>query len=243
MRSRASPTRCARSSSTATARCTTGTSSTCRCPVDQPRQTEFARLELTHTVTSKRRLAQLVADGVVDGWDDPRMPTLRGLRRRGYPAAAIRAFCTLHRRRPHQQPALRSNCSSRSSARELNRTALRRMAVLRPLRLVITNWPDRRRRRTGRRASRASSTTPRTPTTACARCRSRRVCSSSATTSWPSRAAEVLPAHARPRGAPARRVPRDVHRLRQGRRRQRRRGALHVRPGHLAAATRPTAAR
>ena len=60
---------------------------------DTPRQTEFARLELTHTVTSKRRLAGLVADGVVDGWDDPRMPTLRGLRRRGYPAAAIREFC------------------------------------------------------------------------------------------------------------------------------------------------------
>ena len=58
-----------------------------------PRQYEFARLELTHTVTSKRRLAKLVADGVVDGWDDPRMPTIRGLRRRGYPAEAIRAFC------------------------------------------------------------------------------------------------------------------------------------------------------
>ncbi|MGA1568987.1 MAG: glutamine--tRNA ligase, partial [Ilumatobacteraceae bacterium] len=61
---------------------------------DAPRQTEFARLELTHTVTSKRRLAGLVHDGIVDGWDDPRMPTLRGLRRRGYPAAAIRDFCS-----------------------------------------------------------------------------------------------------------------------------------------------------
>ena len=58
-----------------------------------PKQREFARLELTHTITSKRRLKSLVTNGVVDGWDDPRMPTLRGMRRRGYPAAAIRAFC------------------------------------------------------------------------------------------------------------------------------------------------------
>ena len=61
-----------------------------------PRQYEFARLELTHTVTSKRRLAKLVADGVVDGWDDPRMPTIRGLRRRGYPPAAIREIGRAH---------------------------------------------------------------------------------------------------------------------------------------------------
>ncbi|MDG1265199.1 MAG: glutamine--tRNA ligase, partial [Ilumatobacter sp.] len=60
---------------------------------EQPRQSEFARLELTHTVTSKRKLLQLIGDGVVDGWDDPRMPTLRGLRRRGYPAESIREFC------------------------------------------------------------------------------------------------------------------------------------------------------
>ena len=73
-------------------------------PFDQPRQYEFARLELTHTVTSKRKLATLVADGVVDGWDDPRLPTLRGLRRRGYPAVAIREFCRLHRRVEDQQP-------------------------------------------------------------------------------------------------------------------------------------------
>ena len=61
---------------------------------DHPRQTEFARLNLTHTVMSKRKLLELVRDGHVDGWDDPRMPTLRGLRRRGYPPEAIRAFCS-----------------------------------------------------------------------------------------------------------------------------------------------------
>ncbi len=108
---------------------------------DRPRQIEFARLELTHTVTSKRRLAKLVADGIVEGWDDPRMPTLRGLRRRGYPARAIRAFCT-------EIGTTRTNSRQNIEAlesfvrRELNATAPRRMAVLRPLRLVIDNWPS-----------------------------------------------------------------------------------------------------
>lgn len=109
-------------------------------PYEKPRQTEFARLELTHTVTSKRRLAQLVADGTVDGWDDPRLPTLRGLRRRGYPAAAIRGFCTsIGVSRTNSRIAIEQLESSVRS--ELNRMALRRMAVLRPLRLVIDNWP------------------------------------------------------------------------------------------------------
>jgi len=109
-------------------------------PGDQPKQIEFARLELTHTVTSKRRLAKLVAEGIVEGWDDPRMPTLSGLRRRGYPAAAIRAFCT-------EIGTTRTNSRQNIEAlesfvrRELNATAQRRMAVLRPLRLVIDNWP------------------------------------------------------------------------------------------------------
>ena len=109
-------------------------------PFEPPRQTEFARLELTHTVTSKRRLAKLVEDGIVDGWDDPRMPTLRGLRRRGYPASAIREFCNfigVSRTNSRQQIELLESFVRT----ELNRTALRRMAVLRPLRVVITNWP------------------------------------------------------------------------------------------------------
>ncbi len=109
-------------------------------PFEQPRQTEFARLELTHTVTSKRKLAKLVADGTVEGWDDPRMPTLRGLRRRGYPASAIREFCEFigvsRTNSRHQIELLESFVRT-----ELNRVALRRMAVLRPLRVVITNWP------------------------------------------------------------------------------------------------------
>jgi glutaminyl-tRNA synthetase len=109
-------------------------------PHDQPRQIEFARLELTHTVTSKRKLATLVADGTVDAWDDPRMPTLRGLRRRGYPAAAIRDFCTFvgvsRTNSRHEIELLESFVRQ-----ELNRVAQRRMAVLRPLRLVLTDWP------------------------------------------------------------------------------------------------------
>lgn len=107
---------------------------------DRPRQLEFARLELTHTVTSKRRLKKLVDDGVVDGWDDPRMPTLRGLRRRGYPPAALRAFCrAIGTTKVNSRKAIEELESY--VRRELNRTSRRRMAVLRPLKLVITNWP------------------------------------------------------------------------------------------------------
>ena len=107
---------------------------------EAPRQYEFARLELTHTITSKRRLKKLVEDGVVDGWDDPRMPTLSGMRRRGYPPAAIRDFCTaIGTTRNNSVKAIEEFESF--VRRELNRTAQRRMAVLRPLKLVITNWP------------------------------------------------------------------------------------------------------
>ena len=109
-------------------------------PFDQPRQTEFARLELTHTVTSKRKLKQLVDDGTVSGWDDPRMPTLRGLRRRGYPASSIREFCAFigvaRTNSRHQIELLESFIRT-----ELNRVALRRMAVLHPLKVVVPNWP------------------------------------------------------------------------------------------------------
>ena len=109
-------------------------------PGDRPRQLEFARLELTHTVTSKRRLRQLIVDGVVDGWDDPRLPTLAALRRRGYPAAAIRAFCAhiglTKTNARHSIEELEYFVRA-----ELNRTAQRRLAVLRPLKLIIDNWP------------------------------------------------------------------------------------------------------
>ena len=110
-------------------------------PFEKPEQTEFARLNLTHTITSKRKLRQLVEDGIVDGWDDPRMPTLRGIRRRGYPASAIRAFMdhigVAKTNSTHDIELLESFIRT-----ELNATALRRMAVLNPLKVVITNWPE-----------------------------------------------------------------------------------------------------
>ncbi|MEZ5226113.1 MAG: glutamate--tRNA ligase family protein [Acidimicrobiales bacterium] len=106
-----------------------------------PEQTEFARLNLTHTITSKRKLRQLVEDGHVDGWDDPRMPTLRGMRRKGYPPAAIRAFMdkisVAKTNAIHDIELLESFIRT-----ELNQTALRRMAVLDPIKLTITNWPE-----------------------------------------------------------------------------------------------------
>lgn len=105
-----------------------------------PRQIEFARLELTHTVTSKRRLAKLVTEGVVDGWADPRMPTIRGLRRRGYPATAVRSFCRdIGITKVNSRKAIEELESY--VRRDLNATAQRRMAILRPLKLTLTNWP------------------------------------------------------------------------------------------------------
>ncbi len=106
----------------------------------RPRQYEFARLNLSHTVLSKRRLVQLVREGHVRGWDDPRMPTLAGLRRRGIPPAAIRDFIGrvgVARSDNLVEVALLEHC-----VRELlNRSAPRRMAVLRPLKVEITNYP------------------------------------------------------------------------------------------------------
>ena len=110
-------------------------------PFEKPEQTEFARLNLTYTVTSKRKLKSLVDAGIVDGWDDPRMPTIRGLRRRGYPAASIRAFMdhigVSKANSTHDIELLESFVRT-----ELNASALRRMAVLRPIKVVITNWPE-----------------------------------------------------------------------------------------------------
>ena len=107
----------------------------------RPRQYEFARLELTYTVLSKRRLIQFVREGHVRGWDDPRMPTIAGLGRRGIPPAAIRDFA-------RRIGVAKANSTVEVSLLEfcvrelLNKTAERRMAVLRPLKVVIENYPD-----------------------------------------------------------------------------------------------------
>jgi glutaminyl-tRNA synthetase len=106
-----------------------------------PRQIEFARLNLTHTVLSKRRLLELVREGHVAGWDDPRMPTLAGLRRRGYTPESIRNFC--ERIGVAKKNSTVDIAMLEHSVREdLNRKAPRVMAVLRPLRVVITNYPE-----------------------------------------------------------------------------------------------------
>jgi glutaminyl-tRNA synthetase len=110
-------------------------------PGDKPEQTEFARLNLTHTVMSKRLLRRLVDDGVVDGWDDARMPTLRGLRRRGYPPEAIRAFVD-HIGVAKTNSVVEIELLESFVRRHLNTHALRRMAVLDPVKVVITNWPE-----------------------------------------------------------------------------------------------------
>ena len=108
---------------------------------ERPRQIEFARLNLNYTLMSKRKLLQLVEEGLVSGWDDPRMPTLSGMRRRGFPPQAIRVFA--------EKVGIAKRASMVDMALlewavrdELNRTAPRVMGVLRPLKLVIENYPE-----------------------------------------------------------------------------------------------------
>jgi len=107
----------------------------------QPQQIEFARLNLTNTVMSKRKLKQLVEENFVDGWDDPRMPTVSGLRRRGYTSEAIRSFC--------REIGVAKNNSTVDAQmlehfvrEDLKLKALRTMAVIKPLKVVITNYPE-----------------------------------------------------------------------------------------------------
>jgi len=105
------------------------------------RQYEFARLNLNYTVMSKRKLLQLVEEKYVDGWDDPRMPTISGLRRRGYTPASIREFCErigIAKRENMIDVSLLEFCIRE----DLNKTAWRRMAVLDPIKMVITNYPE-----------------------------------------------------------------------------------------------------
>ena len=108
---------------------------------NRPRQIEFSRLNLEHTITSKRKLATLVEKNIVDGWDDPRMPTLSGMRKRGYPASTIQDFCQrvgITKKDKSIEMALLEN-----SVRErLNSDSPRIMAILNPLKVTIENYPD-----------------------------------------------------------------------------------------------------
>jgi glutaminyl-tRNA synthetase len=109
--------------------------------IHHPQQIEFARLSLTYTITSKRKLLELVENNHVSGWDDPRLPTIGGLRRRGYTPEAIRAFCA-------HLGVTKFNSMTDMAVLEnhirenLNKTSERRMGVLRPLKMVITNYPE-----------------------------------------------------------------------------------------------------
>jgi glutaminyl-tRNA synthetase len=109
----------------------------------QPQQIEFARLNLTYTVMSKRRLLHLVTEGRVSGWDDPRMPTLSGMRRRGYTPAAIRAFCD-EIGVAKRENVIDVGLLEHFVREDLNAQAPRAMAVLRPLKVVLENYPDDR---------------------------------------------------------------------------------------------------
>lgn len=107
----------------------------------RPRQIEFARLNVTNTITSKRKLRQLVEEGHVRGWDDPRMPTISGLRRRGYTPASIRDFCErigVAKSNSTVDVAMLEHCVRE----DLNECAARVMAVLHPLKVVLTNYPE-----------------------------------------------------------------------------------------------------
>ena len=106
-----------------------------------PQQIEFSRLSLQYTITSKRKLTALVVDGHVEDWDDPRMPTIAGMRRRGYPAAAIRDFCSrigVTKSDNTVEMGVLENCVREA----LNEGAPRRMAVLNPMKVVIENYPE-----------------------------------------------------------------------------------------------------
>jgi glutaminyl-tRNA synthetase len=109
--------------------------------VHHPQQIEFARLELTYTVMSKRKLLQLVEEGHIKGWDDPRMPTISGMRRRGYSPEAIREFCRrigINKFNSTIDIALLEHCIRDN----LNKTSNRVMAVLKPLKVIIDNYPE-----------------------------------------------------------------------------------------------------
>jgi glutaminyl-tRNA synthetase len=112
-----------------------------RLGIHHPRQLEFARLNISHTVLSKRKLLELVSEGHVSGWDDPRMPTISGMRRRGYTPEAIRDFCSrigVAKTKSTVDIALLEHCLRE----DLNKRAARVMAVLKPLKVVIDNYPE-----------------------------------------------------------------------------------------------------
>ena len=202
----------------------------------QPRQIEFARLNLTYTVLSKRVLLRLVNEGHVRGWDDPRMPTISGLRRRGFPAEGIRDFATMIGV-AKADSVVEIGLLEHAVRDVLNRTAPRRFGVLDPLKVVIENYPE------GQVEEIEVANNPEDPAAGHARaCRSRASCGSSARTSWRSRRRSS--SGSRPAARCGSRSAyfvtcTEVVKDADG---QGRRAALHVRPGDARRRLRPTAA-
>jgi len=184
--------------------------------IQHPQQIEFARLNLSYTVMSKRKLLRLVQEGLVSGWDDPRMPTISGLRRRGYSPAAIRNFCKVigvNKFHSTVDIALLEHCLRE----DLNKTSPRVMAVLQPLKVVIDNYPE------GQSEQLDAINNPEDPSAG-----TRKVPFSRELYIERDDFMEEPPKKFF-RLAPGREV---LHRRGQGRRGQRRRAALHLRPGH-----------
>ena len=196
-----------------------------RLPVPMvPRQYEFSRLNLSHTVLSKRRLTQLVEEGRVDGWDDPRMPTICGLRRRGVPAAAIRDFVGMLAISKTSDNLVEAAMLDHAVRERLNKTAPRRFGVLRPLKLTIENYPE------GESEFVDAINNPEDPDSGTRPIPFGRTLYVEADDFLGGSAQEVLPACAGPRGAAALRLPRDLPGGGEGLVRRRYRAALHLRP-------------
>ena len=186
-----------------------------------PRQYEFARLNLSYTVLSKRVLTRLVNDGHVAGWDDPRMPTLAGLRRRGVPPAAIRDFV----RRvgvARADSVVDLGMLDFSIREDLNKVALRRMAVLQPLKVVIENYPE------GPGEELDAVNNPEDPAAGSRKIRFSREIFVEREDFAGESAEEILPPVTRHRGAPTLCLFRQVPRGGQEQRRRGRRTALHL---------------
>ena len=193
-------------------------------PRPLPHQYEFARLALGYTIMSKRKLLQLVNEKIVTGWDDPRLPTISGIRRRGVTPEALRDFA--YNIGITKYNGLTDVAVLEHAIREdLNKRALRRLAVLRPLKVVITNYPE------GKTEELNAVNNPEAPEAGHRKIpfsrellhRARRFCRSAA--------AEIFPAETRRRSALEIRLHHQVRRSGQGRRRQPHRVALHRRPG------------
>ena len=190
----------------------------------RPRQYEFARLNITYTVLSKRVLTLLVRDGHVSGWDDPRMPTLAGLKRRGVPPAALREF--VKRVGVAKANSVVDVAMFEHAVRdELNRTAQRRMAVLRPLKITIENYPD------GQTEELEAANHPDDPSAGTRRIRFGRELYVERDDFMENPPEEILPPLARPRGAVALCVFRHLSRGGEGRRGRGGGAALHLRSG------------